>query len=385
MKGLVYVKKAVVHDEPFTFDPETTNPLEGAWRWAHVCFQCKPSDPLPQFPTLSVGLNKITYQQRSEARSRFLSQLNVAKHLSIEQWDDIVELLSHSLGEPWEDIKGFRMTPSLEGQSWLAGCFENIFTSVLQQGSLAWTLASVRRLNDPDIIKTLLPLSSALEPWQENKRTQWTYDLLDAWWKNQISHLRYKNQNVSPVQDPYASLIVAIDQKLEGLPQPMGLPFHWRLAARQAQSCIEPYNPNFISAMKDLDVLQPIHSCYNLSPQDPKSPKAFWMGKSEWQLARFSEVSRNLGWQPQIWDQVAEYIEKDIHQRGKEMNAFLDPFHQIAIQSIKKGCFTEDDKKRKVFNEVLFKQAQAALDRWWIRIQTPQVQQSVARPLSRRL
>lgn len=389
MTGLVYVKKVGFSDEPFTFTPETANPLEGLWVWAHACFKCKPQDPLPAFPLIKE--KKISRKDRIEARHRFLERITMAEHLSEEQWDHVVASLVPVLGEAWEEITENSNTAS-QKQTWLEAGQRHLSFSSPHKGYVGWMVANVKRLKKAEDIKSMLPLSSSLEPWNKAAKGVWAYEVLEEWWKHHSQFL--KKPSKKPVEDVYAPLVATLDEALSRLPQPFDLPFHWRVCARHAQACIQTYaSSDFVSPLNSLDIHQPVHCAYVIDSANPNAQSSFWMGEAEWQLARFSQVVRNLGWNSDYWRLVSPKVSANLHQRGTELNSFMEPFYHLLLQSAEKGVqinirkiqmqtgqkLTESEKN------VLKKEASAALDRWKLDLQTPLVQESAKRVVSRRL
>ena len=389
MTGLVYVKKIGFSDEPFTFTPETSNPLEGVWVWAHACFKCKPQDLLPAFP--SIKENKFSRKDRIEARHRFLERITMAEHLSAEQWDHVVASLVPVLGEAWEEITENSNTAS-QKQTWLEAGERHLSFSSPHKGYVGWMVANVKRLKKVEDIKSMMPLSSSLEPWNKAAKGVWAYAVLEEWWKHHSQFL--KTPSKGPVEDGYACLISTLDEKLSLLPQPFDLPFHWQVCARQVQACIHTYaSSSFVPPLTELSMHQPVHCGYVIDSGNPNAQSGFWMGEAEWQLARFSQVVRNLGWNSEHWVLVSQRVKNNLHQRGADLNSFMEPFYHLLLQSAEKGVQVNIRKIQKATaqrltdheKKALQKEVTSALDRWKLDLQTPLVQESAKRVVSRRL
>lgn len=354
--GMVYVKRDVSNEEaPRTFSTEEGSVLAPWIQWAKAKLL---NQDLP--PPVSKAPSATT-KQIAAARSLFGSVLTSAGKREVSDWIQIIEGCSPALGMPWEGASGTRYPEAK--QSWLLAGFEDAIPS---SGWLEWACASIRLLaKNTSAAEVLLPSRSIIDPWDPSARGVWAYTVLNKWVDSS-----FLGASQSATFERWTQLVHEIDARTASLPSPLGLPFHWQIAARQAQACLMR-KPEVV--LFDLGPLPPVHSEIKMAVGKPVQA---WAGTSEWLMSRFSrQVLASKRWDAVRWDQVRGVMESDLSSRTPDSHRLLLPFVQDLRASIG-SVLVEGLKANDPAHGLLRDGLKTEVDAWCLTMSTPRVARS---------
>lgn len=334
--GLVYVKRDVSSEEaPRTFDKERSNPLTPWIDFAIQAIESGEVDPT-QAPAAPPA---VDHRRMSSARNAILEAVQGSENFDVAFWADFIRCVRPALGSPWMGIDGSSYAE--DKKSWLLS--GKILGSA---GWNAWAIAALDSLRDsPSDAAIVLPSRTVVEAWDGPSRGQWCYDLLEEWERasriqagtvivTPVSKKRspalpkaYK-RNVAPF-DQVSRIVEAIDRAVSSLDLPMGLPSHWRVAARQARACL--HRPGGL----DLDPVEmvPIHREVELAP--PRSTTV-WVGISEWLMYRYAKQMGTKKLDLDRWYAVCRLVKEDMETRDAQGRRLLAPFVDFVDRKIQK-------------------------------------------------
>jgi hypothetical protein len=353
--GMVYVKRDISNEEaPRTFAGEQVSALKPWIEWvsAHL------SDLSPALPSGKPPAASAKHQ--ASARASFAHLLHKAGEKDVGTWIQIIEGCAPALGFPWEGANGSRYPESRK--SWLLAGFDN---ATAGSGWIEWACASVRLLaKNKQAAEVVLPTRSIVEPWDDQARGLWAYDVLNHW----VDASLHQSSRASTFER-WTRLVHEIDARVNSLPSPLGLPSHWQMAARQAQACLMR-EPNVV--LNDMGPIIPIHSEVKLA--SGKSLQV-WAGTSEWLVSRFSRQLLNFkAWDAERWRIVKGLIELDFAARTPDSNRLIAPFVEDLKRSI--ASLTPDPKKNAPSVNSSPENLQAEVEAWCLGMATPQAKRT---------
>lgn len=301
--GLVYVKRDMSNEEaPSTFSSETENPLLDWVDWAGRYLGAPESiDALP------ANAPNCNAKQVAAARALFLGIVDAAGEKAISDWDLVVGKLLPALGSPWHGVDGSRYPQAQE--SWLLSGMGRAHPK--GSGWVEWATASLKLLrNDRDAANTVLPCNTVIDPWQEDLRGRWAYRVLDQWLSSS-----------DDVRPRWTGLVHMIDALVEAQDSRLGLPSHWRIAARQAEaSLVNEEGPR----LSDIGDLPPIHGAMKLASRT--APLVAWAGVAEWAISRFSRNTKRMrNWDQRSWERVSRLAKEDLLRRDPGSHKLMLP------------------------------------------------------------
>ena len=353
--GLVYVKRDISNEEaPRTFDPAAANPLHAWIKWWAMAIKTSADQPLPSCP-LSIKKTSVSRSDLSSARFLLLHHINNAGYLPVSRWKEIIKASSISLGFAWESLEGHNYTG--KNGSWLEGGLDS--SNMWKSGWVEWVTATMSFLKNAAVLRDTLPTNTVVEPWSDDATGKWAYGhVLNNWQANSRTNMPHANR--------WAELVVSIDQVLQANPSHLGLPLHWRVAARQVKCCIEQYHPDHIVALDDMGDLPPIHSVARLSHGRRVTG---WMGQPEWIIASFIRstiISRT--WSDEDWQLTMKCMEKYLGRRGTQDSLLLAPFY-AEIKDVVEKLFPSNPK----IDVQPAVEHLAHIESWWISVTTAHV------------